>query len=152
MGISRFLCAFCALRDLSLNSFRRAASLFVGLAIAPIIAAAFPGALDGHGLRADLEATRRVHSGNVRPGDLAKSKFVLGYIGGVVDSLNNDTSGHFFCQPPSVTVEQDAVIILRYIAANELLVQISIDDSATLIIFDALGAAYPCPKQRRSGS
>jgi hypothetical protein len=109
---------------------------------------AYPGFVDGAKLKLDLESAFRVWSGNAEGDDVENLLFVVGYISGIVDALNNDTSGHFFCQPPNVTPQRDAEIILDYIKSrgDSAYARNMLRENATLYIFDALGTAFPCKR------
>jgi hypothetical protein len=126
----------------------RIAILIATLCGTPLIAAAHPGFIDGAALKANLESARRVQAGKAGGDDTRKAQFVYGYISGIVDSLNNDTSGRYFCQPPSVTAERDAEIILNYIDAHPALMPLMLPGNGTLYVFDALGEAFPCTRKR----
>ena len=104
------------------------------------------GLMDGATLKSHLESAQRVRNGAGHDDDALKAQFVYGYIAGIVDALNDDTSGHFFCQPPSVTPQKDAQIVLDYIDAN--LVAFRLAENASQYVFDALGAVFPCSKPR----
>jgi hypothetical protein len=124
--------------------------LFAVLCGVPAISIAYPGFMDGAMLKSSLASAKRVRAGKPFGDDIRKAEFVYGYISGIVDALNNDTSGHFFCQPSSVRVEEDAKIIRDYIDTHPAVAPIMSSQNATLYVFDALGAAFPCVKNPSS--
>ena len=115
--------------------------------MSPETASAYPGYFDGVTLKSYLESARRAHAGKAYGEDARRAQFVYGYIVGIVDALNNDTAGHFFCQPLSITKERDAEIVLQYMDANPAVLSIMVGSNATLYVFDALGDAFPCKKR-----
>jgi Rap1a immunity proteins len=109
-------------------------------------ACAYPGYLDGITLKTELESSIRIRANRAMPGDIDRAAHAYGYISGVVDAFNNDTTGHFFCVPPSVTKEQLADVVLEHIKMRPTLWAVTEKSNATFVLFDALGLRFPCKK------
>ena len=131
---------------------RAAASAVCALAtISPApIALAYDGYLDGATLRVALESAKRVRQGSRNIADAKLSAFAYGYIVGITDAFNNDTSGNFFCVPKSLTQAQLAEVVLSYAEKSKSTFDIAYaGDNATHLVFEALGAAYRCKKTEK---
>lgn len=108
---------------------------------------AYQGLVNGATLKAELEGAFRYSSGHTRAGDAPLAAHAYGDVGGIVDAMNNETAGRFFCVPSKVMPAQPGAAVLDHMNKNSQAFSLLAGNSASLTVFEALGQKFPCKRQ-----